>query len=94
MRRRHQKGSLSKINGAWVVQWLEDGHRRKRAIGRASHITKAQAQNELDAILAPVNNKQDMPSGERKFGNSARRSIYPFVGASGDHPLSPPMPTD
>lgn len=78
MRKRHQHGSLSKINGSWVVQWWEDGRRRKRTLGWDSHMTKSQAQNELDAILAPINNKQDVPSGERKFGDFVREVYLPF----------------
>ena len=78
MRRRHQEGSLSKIRGSWVVQWWEDGHRRKRTLGRASHMTKAQAQNELDTILAPINGKQDATSSKRKFGEFIDVEFLPF----------------
>ena len=79
MRKRHQKGSLSKIKGSWVVQWWEDGHRRKRTLGRASQMTKAQAQNELDAILAPINrNQQDATSSKRKFGEFIDVEFLPF----------------
>jgi integrase len=41
-------------------------------------MTKAQAQNELDAILAPINNKQDVLSGEWKFGAFVRKVYLPF----------------
>jgi len=78
MRKRHQKGSLTKIYGSWVVQWWEDGHRRKRTLGRTSSMTKTQAQNALDAILAPINNKQDVPSGERKFSDFMKEVYLPF----------------
>lgn len=78
MRKRHQKGSLTKLYGSWVVQWWEDGHRRKRTLSWTSSMTKTQAQNALDAILAPINNKQDVPSGERKFGDFMKEVYLPF----------------
>src|SRR5258708_536505 len=28
MRRRYQEGSLKKVDGKWIAQWWEDGHRR------------------------------------------------------------------
>ena len=50
MRRRYQQGSLRKVDGNWIAQWWEDGHRRKRTLGRVSTVKKAQAQAALDAI--------------------------------------------
>jgi hypothetical protein len=48
MRRRYQEGSLKKVDGKWIAQWWEDGHRRKRTLGLVSMVPKAQARSELD----------------------------------------------
>lgn len=56
MRKRYQNGSVFKRGKAakrWVVQWSEDGHRRKRTLEVVSKMTKTEAQAELAAILAP-----------------------------------------
>jgi integrase len=78
MRTRYQKGSLSKRDGAWIAQWWEDGHRRKRTLGRISRMTKAQAETELANILAPINNRQASPSGAWKFCNFLTSVYLPF----------------
>ena len=59
MRRRFQKGSLRKHRGGWVARWWQDGKRKARMLGRVSQLTKAQAQSELAAILAPINNERE-----------------------------------
>src|SRR6266436_4981251 len=43
MRKRYQKGSLKNIDGSWIAQWWEDGHRRKRTLGRVKDMTKTRA---------------------------------------------------
>ena len=53
MRKRHQRGSLAKVNGRWIAQWREDGRRRKRTLGAVSGMTKTEAQQVLEQILAP-----------------------------------------
>ena len=78
MRRRHQKGSLRKVNGSWVIQWWEDGHRRKRTLGRVSQITKTEAQNALAAILTPINNQQSAPSEKWTLGDFVAKVYLPF----------------
>ena len=55
MRKRFQKGSLQKVRGGWVARWWQDGERKARMLGRVSQMTKAQAQSELAAIVAPIN---------------------------------------
>ncbi len=60
------------------MQWWEDGHRRKRTLGRVSEMTKTDAQIELAAILAPINEKHDSPSGKWSFGNFVRQIYLPF----------------
>lgn len=58
-KKRYQKGSLTprKIGGrkVWYAQWREDGGRRTKILGPCNQVTKSQAQAELAAILAPLN---------------------------------------
>ncbi len=78
MRKRFQKGSLSKVDGSWIAQWWEDGHRRKRTLGRCSQLTKAQAQAELSGILTPINARKVTPSAVCNFGDFVKETYLPF----------------
>jgi integrase len=78
MRRRYQKGSLKKSDGVWIAQWWEDGHRRKRTLGRVSTVAKAKAQAELDAILAPINSRASAPSPSTTWGEFVSHTYLPF----------------
>jgi integrase len=68
MRKRYQNGSLSRVDGSWIAQWWEDGHRRKKTLGKASKMTKAHAQDELARILVPINGRESA-SGETTVGS-------------------------
>lgn len=78
MRRRFQKGSLQKVNGAWVARWWQDGQRKARTLGRVSQMTKAQAQSELAALVAQANNKRAEPSERQTFSDFVRDVYLPF----------------
>jgi integrase len=78
MRRRYQEGSLKKVDGKWIAQWWEDGHRRKRTLGSVSSVPKARARSELDAILAPINSRADAPSPTKKWGEFVTSIYLPF----------------
>jgi integrase len=78
MRRRYQQGSLSKVDGNWIAQWWEDGHRRKRTLGRVSTVKKADAQAALDAILAPINARAQAPSPSTTWGEFVKQTYLPF----------------
>jgi integrase len=78
MRRRYQQGSLTKVDGNWIAQWWEDGHRRKRTLGRVSTVAKAQAQTALDAILAPINSLASAPSPSIPWGEFVNQTYLPF----------------
>lgn len=77
-RRRHQQGSLKVVRGRWIAQWWEDGHRRNKVLGRVSSTTKSQALDELAAILASVNSRQQAPSDRWTFGDFVDRVYLPF----------------
>jgi hypothetical protein len=78
MRKRFQKGSLHKVRGEWVARWRQDGERKARNLGRASQVTKAQAQSELAAILAPVNSARSEPSEKKNFDEFVQYVYLPF----------------
>ena len=75
MRERYQKGSLKKVQGKWIGQWREDGHRRKRVFGRVS---KSEARAELDEILAPINAAANSPSTECPFNTFVENTFLPW----------------
>lgn len=77
-RRRYQQGSLTKVDGNWIAQWWEDGHRKKRTLGRASTVAKAKAQAELDAILGPINSRASAPSPSTTWGEFVKNTYLPF----------------
>ena len=78
MRRRFQKGSLRNVNGTWVARWRQDGQRKAQTLGRVSMMTKAQAQSELAALVAPVNDMRSGPSEEYRFSDFVERIFLPF----------------
>jgi len=69
---------LKKVDGKWIAQWREDGHRRKRTLGSVSSVPKAQARSELDAILGPINSRADAPSPTKKWGDFVNNTYLPF----------------
>lgn len=78
MRKRYQKGSLRKVEGKWIAQFWQDGHRRKKTLGLVSKVPKAQAQKELDAILGPINSRAESPSPTAKWGDFVNNVYLPF----------------
>lgn len=78
MRRRYQEGSLKNVNGRWVAQWWDDGHRLKRTFGLVSKMTKSEAKAQLAAILAPINARYTGPSALAAFGDFVRNVFLPF----------------
>lgn len=85
MRRRYQKGSLKKVDGVWISQWWEDGHRKKRTLGKVSQVTKSQAQAALDAILLPINSRAESPSPARTWGDFVMNTYLPFYRRKWKH---------
>ena len=78
MRKRYQQGSLTKVDGNWIAQWWEGGHRRKRTLGRISKLAKSKAQADLDAILLPINSRASAPSPCTTWGEFVRNTYLPF----------------
>lgn len=78
MRKRFQKGSLERVRGEWVGRWRQGGKRKAKKLGRISQMTKAEAQTELAALVAPVNSKRAEPSEQTRFGDFVRDVYLPF----------------
>lgn len=78
MRKRYQQGSLKKVGGKWIAQWWEDGHRRKRTLGRVSLVPKSKAQADLAAILSPINSRSEAPSPAKNWGEFVTNIYLPF----------------
>ena len=78
MRKRYQNGSLTKVNGRWIAQWRERGHRRKRTLGLVSKMTKTQARLALSAILEPINHNCVRTVADETFGQFVRHVFLPF----------------
>ena len=78
MRRRFQKGSLQKVRGNWVARWRDDGERKARMLGPVSKMSKAQAQSELAAIVAPINSTRREPSDQTTFDEFVQQIYLPF----------------
>ena len=78
MRKRHQRGSLAKVNGRWIAQWREDGRRCKRTLGVVSGMTKTEAQQALNQILAPINQGVGSPSTSDKLAHFIEGVFLPF----------------
>ena len=78
MRIRFQNPKGQKRGRSWIGQWWEDGHRRKRTLGRIAQMSKAEAQAELGKILAPLNARQIPPSQSWLFTEFVDRIYLPF----------------
>lgn len=83
LRRRYEEGSLKKVDGKWIAQWWEDGHRRKRTLGSISSVPKAEGRTELDEVLAPINSEADAPSPARKWDEFVNGTYLPFYKRKG-----------
>lgn len=80
MRKRFQQGSVFRRGKVRVISWWEDGHRRKRTLGRISQMTKTEAQAMLAEILAPLNSRSVLPSKSWLFADFAEQIYLPFYG--------------
>ena len=78
MRRRFQNGRVFVRGQKWVIDWWEDGHRRKKTLGRVSTMTKGEAKQELASILGPINSRETPPSKTWAFSDFVERVYLPF----------------
>ena len=79
MRRRYQRGSISKLGNVWIAQWREHGRKRKLTLGNVRELTKTQAQSKLSAILAPINQCEAPQTIQVwRFGDFVNQVYLPF----------------
>lgn len=78
MRKRHQKGTLSNVGGMWIAQWWENGHHRKKTLGRRSSLTKSEARSQLALILSPLNARPNSPQEKHNFDDFLANVYFPF----------------
>jgi integrase len=78
MRRRYQKGSVKPVKGKWIAQWRENGHKRKRTLGQVGKMTKSEAKQLLEEIVAPINARTADPTPEMTFGVFVSSVYLPF----------------
>ena len=76
MRLRYQRGSLSKVDGRWIAQWRENGHKKKQTLGLVSEMKKGEELDRLDAILRPV--RQSAMGAECAFEGFINAICLPF----------------
>ena len=77
-RQRYQSGSLKKRCGKWVGQWWEAGHRRNRALGPISSMTKSDARKKLDGILSELNANGAAVANNMSLSQFIEGVYYPF----------------
>ncbi len=77
-RQRYQSGSLKKRCGKWVGQWWEAGHRRNRALGPVSSMTKSDARKKLDSIIGELRPTGDAIVPNMSLERFIKSVYYPF----------------
>lgn len=76
-RKRFQRGSLRRVEGQWIAQWWEDGHRRK-ARWPVSGMTKSEAQAKLAELLTLSNGDRTAGKPKPTFAEFVERTYLPF----------------
>ena len=84
-RQRRQKGSLRKVGKVWIAQWREQGHRRKRTLGKVSKMSKGNAEDELAKILTPINAGERVASEITTFWDFVMQVYLPFYRRKWKH---------
>jgi len=56
---RYQKGSVKKQRGRWIGMWWQGGSRKSRVLGLVKDLSKSEARQRVDRIVAEVNKQQD-----------------------------------
>jgi hypothetical protein len=70
---------LKKRCGKWVGQWWESGHRRNRALGPVSSLTKSDARKKLNGILSDLTQSGDAIT--TNSGSIHRDELQTFLDA-------------
>jgi len=74
---RYQKGSVKKQRGRWVAMWWVDRSRRSRVIGLVRDMTKSEAREAVNRIVAEVNARRGQNRIWR-FGEFVAEVYFPY----------------
>src|SRR5206468_1095612 len=74
---RYQKGSVKKQRGRWVAMWWVDRRRKSRVIGLVKDMTKSDAREAVDRIVAEVNARREQNKVWR-FGEFVAEVYFPY----------------
>jgi len=77
-RKRYQQGSLTNVKGLWIAQWREEGHHRKRVLGKTFQMTKSEARSKLKEILDSMNGRLSRKPEQHTFSEFVEQTYLPF----------------
>jgi len=77
--RRYSKGRVVQQRGRWKGLWYEDGVKKSRIVGLCKDMTKTEAREAVEAIIAKLKPQADKPI----LANSLRTFIFLTIPASG-----------
>ena len=78
MRKRHSTGGVKKQRGRWIGMWWVDGRRKSRVLGFVKEMTKSQAREAVDRIVAEENAKRNSNRVWR-FGEFVERGLLSLL---------------
>ena len=77
MRKRYQTGGIKKQRGRWVGMWWVDGRRKSRVLGFVNKLSKSQAREAVNRIVAEENAKRETDKIWR-FGEFVELVYVPY----------------
>jgi hypothetical protein len=77
MRKRYQTGGIKKQRGRWVGMWWVDGRRKSRILGFVKKMSKSQAREAVNHIVAAENARRQENKTWR-FGEFVEQVYVPY----------------
>ena len=77
MRKRYSTGGIKKQRGRWVGMWWVDGSRKSRVLGFVNKMSKTQAREAVNHIVAEENAKRQS-NKKWRFGEFVELVYFPF----------------
>ena len=77
MRTRHSTGGVKKQRGRWIGMWWVDGRRKSRVLGFIKEMSKTQAREAINRIVAADNAKREADKIWR-FGEFVEHVYFPY----------------
>jgi integrase len=84
MRKRYQTGGIKKQRGRWVGMWWVDGRRKSRVLGFVNKLSKSQAREAVNRIVAEENAKRETDKIWR-FGEFVELVHFPYYSRKWKH---------